>query len=97
MPTDKFWDLANGNPCFTNWLKQVDDLCMRFLDMDLLSIPEAQEEPYYPDHSYEENMSPQDYFLWLLSSMKQGSPEDEIDRQFARMTKWGNQWPASLV
>lgn len=93
MPTDKFWDLANGNPCFTAWLLKVDKLCMRFLDIDLLSIPEALEDPYYPDHNYEENMSPEAYFLYLLSSMKQGSPEEEIDRQVARMIKWGVQWP----
>jgi hypothetical protein len=97
MSTDKFWELANGNPCFTSWLKQVDALCMRFLDLDLLSIPEALEEPYYPDHSYEENMTPEAYFLWLLSSMKDGTSEKEIDQQIARMAKWGNRWPESLV
>ena len=93
MPTDKFWELANGNPCFTTWLNKVDKLCMRFLDIDLLSIPEAQEDPYYPDHGYDEEMSPEAYFLWLVESMKQSTPEDEIDVQVARMIKWGIQWP----
>ena len=97
MLTDKFWDLANGDVCFMTWLNKVDALCMRFLDIDLLSIPEAMEEPYYPDHNYEEKMSPEEYFLWLVISIKQGSPEEEIDRQIARMAKWGDRWPESLV
>jgi len=97
MLTDKFWELANGNLCFTAWLNKVDKLCMRFLDIDLLSIPEAMEDPYYPDSNYEDNMSPEAYFLYLLHSMKQGASEDEIDRQVARMAKWGEQWPASLA
>jgi len=93
MPTDKFWELANGNVCFTAWLNEVDRLCMRFLDIDLMSIPEALEEPYYPDHSFEEDMTPVQYFGWLVNGMKQGSPEDEINIQVARMIKWGVQWP----
>jgi hypothetical protein len=90
---DRFWELSNGNPCFAAWLQKVDKLCMRFLDIDLLSIPEAMEEPYFPDHSFEEEMEPMKYFLWLLESMKQGSPEDGINIQVARMIKWGVQWP----
>lgn len=96
MPPDKFWDLAYGNVCFMSWLNRVDKICIRFLDLDLLSIPEAMEEPYYPDVNYEDNMSPEAYFLYLLHSMKQGSPAHEVDRQVARMAKWGDQWPALL-
>jgi hypothetical protein len=94
MSTDRFWELANGNPCFTAWLNSVDKLCMRFLDIDLLSIPEALEEPYYPDHSFEDDMTPEEYFGWLVEGMKQGTPEDEINVQVARMIKWGVQWPS---
>jgi hypothetical protein len=33
----------------------------------------------------------------LLSSMKDGTSEKEIDQQIARMAKWGDRWPESLV
>jgi len=97
MPADKFWEMANGNPCFTAWLKRVDGFCMRLLGIDLFSIPEALEEPYYPQDSYDDDMAPAAYFLWLVNGMKRATPEAEIDIQVARMTKWGGRWPASLA
>lgn len=96
MPDIKFWSLTNGNPCFTAWLTQVDAICMRFLDIDLLSIPEALEEPYHPEDSYDEELSPERYFLWLVDALKRAAPDHDINIQIARMAKWGTQWP-SLV
>jgi len=88
---DKFWGLANGNPCFTTWLVKVDHLCQRFLDQGLLDITEAQDDPYYPDHAYDENEAPEVYFLSLVEAMKRADIDpDDINRQFARMAKWGS-------
>lgn len=86
---DNLRGMSHGNPLFSEWLVRVDELCMRFLDIDLWSIPEAQFEPHETDDAYEGNMDPETYFLTLLAAMRAGRDSDEIDRQFARMVKWG--------
>lgn len=90
-PGDKdFWAYARGDRHFAEWIRRVDDLCMRFLDQDLLSLPMIDTEQGLDLRDcYYHEVSPGGYMAELLAHLKAESGEALIDTHVARQLKWG--------
>jgi hypothetical protein len=87
---DAFWDYAKGDTCFAIWLKKVDDICMRFLDQDLLSISEIDcIDGLDLRDAFDLGTTPGEYFSGLMAHMKIENGDDLIEEHVAKMAKWG--------
>lgn len=76
---------------FAMWLKEVDDLCMRFLDQDLISLPTLDSySGVTPMFYYERNETPTMFFLELVGQMRLENGFELVDAYIARQAKWGN-------
>lgn len=86
----EFWDYARGDSEFAEWLTRVDDLCLRFLDQDLISVSMVDlSEGLDPQECYERNVSPTMYFAEILEHLKLENGIDLIDSYVAQQAKWG--------
>lgn len=92
IPGDcSFWDYARGDSCFERWLREIDELCQRFLDTDLFSLPEIHEVPYLDLRDcFDGGMRPNEYMLQMFEELRANNGSDLIDSYIAQMAKWGN-------
>lgn len=91
IPGDcSFWDYARGDTGFAQWLRNVDDICMRFLDQDLLSLPMIDlVDGLDLRNCFDSGMPPGGYFAKLLDALKADNGIDMVDQHVARQAKWG--------
>jgi len=92
-PTDcrdpHFWEIAQGDCEFASWLKKVDDLCLRILDQDLLSVPRYSYTESEVRDAFASGMRAEQFVAHIIDAMKVDSGIDLIDRFVARQIKWG--------
>lgn len=95
VPGDpEFWAYAQGDSGFARWLARVDELCLRFIDQDLLSVPMLDLSDHMdPQECYERGITPNMYFIEILEHLKTESGIDLIDRYVAQQAKWGSVCP----
>jgi hypothetical protein len=87
---DAFWDYALGDTAYAEWLRRVDEMCMRFLDQDLLSMPETADLPGMDLRGcYDAGISCGGYFAELLEHLKAENGSDLIEQYVAQQAKWG--------
>jgi hypothetical protein len=87
--SDKFWIYANGDSCFASWLRQVNDLTWRFIETELLSLPELHE--FDARDAFDNGVRPVDYFMTVLTEIRCANGEDLVDGYVARVIKYGGE------
>lgn len=88
MP-DQILTYANGDSCFASWLRLVDAITTRFIDAELLALPELHE--FDPRDAFDDGVIPWDYFMTLLWEIRICNGEDLVDGYVARVIKYGSQ------
>ena len=89
-----FWEVARGDPDLGYWLQRIDQLCMRFLNQDLLSIPVIDlEDRLEPIECYDRGVTPGMYFNEIAEELRTENGIDLIDSYIAKQAKWGSICP----
>lgn len=91
MPNSNRHIGIGGDTRFAAWLKEVDELCVRFLDQDLISMPALDAySGVSPRFYYERNETPVMFFIELIEQMRLENGFELVDAYIARQAKWGN-------
>jgi hypothetical protein len=87
---ERFIKMANFDSCYAVWLRKVNELCERFLNVELGDIEDAWD----PRDYYDNDMRPATYFKDVLVpafEVDQGC--DFIEELVAENAMWGGEKP----
>ena len=81
-------ELANHDSCFISWLNKVDELCQRFIDLQLEGI--IYEGDLAVRDCYYDRWTPEQFFKEaIVPYMAAEHGQDFIDDQIGDMAMWG--------
>jgi hypothetical protein len=91
------WDeIAQYNTCFAQWLRSVDALCERFLDLSFQFMIERGD--FVPEDSfYEEQLTPEKFFCdCVVPYVALENGEEFVEELIGDLGMWGIRPPRNL-